>query len=358
MITYNPGPSQPYPRLSEYVAAAIDDGVVGWSHRSPQFCQMLANTENNLRRLLRVPPAHQLWFLSSATEAMERIIQNTVATTSFHVQMGAFSKKFADIASQLGKTVITADYEWGSGPDLDAITVPAAAELIAVTHNETSTGVALDPAAISRLRQRYPDALLAVDMVSSAPIADLDLTAIDLAFFSVQKAFGLPSGLGVLIAGPRALATATRLSTAGHILGSYHSFPSLTASAAKHQTPETPNSLGIYLLGQVAGDMLETGLDAIRQQISDQAAALYAAVEAHPHLQPLVHNPAIRSETVIVAEVTGGNRTIIDSLSAAGHHLGTGYAHQKTTHIRIANFPAHLGTTASLIKQLRTRTRN
>lgn len=76
-------------------------------------------------------------------------------------------------------------------------------------------------------------------------------------------------------------------------------------------------------------------------QLTSHAATLYQVAEAHPHLRPLVSNPAYRSATVVVAEVTGGNAHVIDSLSACGHQLGQGYAHQKATHIRIANFPAH-----------------
>lgn len=351
-INFNPGPSQPYPKIESFIADALSDGVAGWSHRSPEFSSMLTYTENNLRLLLEIPTDYHVWFLASATEAMERIIQNTVSTTSYHIEMGAFSAKFATIAEQLGKTVMRSTAEWGSRPDLDQLVVPDVVELIAVTHNETSTGVALDVGTINRLHSRYPKPLLAVDMVSSAPLTGLDLCQTDLAFFSVQKAFGLPSGLGVLIASPRALDTASRLLAAGQVIGSYHSFLSLAKSAAKHQTPETPNGLGIYLLGRVASDMLDIGLTTIRSQIDQQAAAIYTALETHPHLRPLVTNPVFRSSTVIVAEITGNNGQLLDSLSAVGHMVGKGYAHQRNSHIRIANFPAHIGTTPKLINLL------
>lgn len=351
-ITYNPGPSQNHPRLSEFVHDALDAGIPALSHRSQQFADIVAETTANLRQLLDIPADYHVWFLASATEAMERIIENTVKRSSHHVVCGAFSQRFATIAQELGKTVGVTPASAADCHEVQNLKLPSDVELLALTHNETSNGTTLDADTLASIRQANPDVLIALDLVSSTPIIPVDLAQVDMAFFSIQKAFGLPPGLAVLIASPRALGKARQLQASGQSIGSYHSFTELAKFAAKSYTPETPNTLAIYLLGRVASDYLTQGLPQIQDQLHHQAAQLYRAIDDHPHLKAIVAEQTHRSVTVIVAEVTGGNQTVIDSLSRHGHQLGRGYAQHKTSHIRIANFPAHLGTTQDLVKHL------
>ena len=64
---------------------------------------------------------------------------------------------------------------------------------------------------IHKVAKQYPDKLIAVDAVSSAPYGDLDYRLLDIVFFSVQKLFGLPAGLGILIVSPRAIEKSEQL---------------------------------------------------------------------------------------------------------------------------------------------------
>ncbi|MDF2461505.1 MAG: aminotransferase class, partial [Candidatus Saccharibacteria bacterium] len=216
----------------------------------------------------------------------------------------------------------------------------------------TSVGTSVDPAAIVRLHDRYPDRLIAVDIVSSAPYVTLDIDATDCAFLSVQKGFGLPSGLGVLIASPRALERSQELLASDYPIGSYHSFPEMAKFELKNQTSETPNILGIYLLGAVCRDFLAYGAAKMRTELANQALALYEFMDRHPHLHPLVTEPSHRSHTVLSVAPAGGPSGLIDSLSGHGVKLGSGYGSTKSTHVRIANFPAHIGHVDRLIELL------
>ena len=180
---------------------------------------------------------------------------------------------------------------------------------------------------------------MAVDIVSSVPYVDLDYSLIDCAFFSVQKGFGMPAGLGVLIVNEACIARSEALKAGNVNIGSYHSFPSLKKYAAKHQTPETPNVLGIYLLGRVCEDMLETGMDSIRIGMDKKAEMLYSAFERHPDLKPFVGDPDIRSKTVIVGE--NPPPELKEFLRSKGFFIGSGYGDYRDRHIRIANFPQH-----------------
>lgn len=351
MIEFSPGPSQLYPKVPDILQDALDEGVMSMSHRSAWFADLYASTVGGLRELLDIPEDYHVWFMGSATEAMERIIQNTVSVSSHHFVNGAFSDKFAKIARDLGTSPTCAEVAWGQGHDLRAASVPASAELIAVTQNETSTGVAILAEDIAAIHDRYPEKLMAVDVVSAVPYMDLDYSKADCVFFSVQKGFGLPAGLGVMIASPRALARAEELKLSKSI-GSYHSFVELAKNEAKSNTPETPNVLAIYLLNRVVGDMLARGQQAMRDRLKDNAKKLYAAIEAHPRLSPAVAEPKFRSNTVIVADVEGGSAPLIEAVKKQGFSIGAGYKDKKTTQIRIANFPAHTEYVEGLIAAL------
>ncbi len=340
-IYFTPGPSALYFTVEEHIKSALKAQVPEISHRSNAFQSIYQEAESNLRTLLDLPENFHIAFLSSATEIWERLLQNLVKEHSLHLVNGAFSKRFAEIATELGRKVTIAKAPQGQIPDIADPLTTEAPELVAITQNETSTGVHFPIDQVRKLRAAYPAALLAMDVVSSIPATPIDYTAIDSVYFSVQKCFGLPAGLGVWIYNDRCLARANELSGQGLSIGSYHSLPKLHASGLKFQTPETPNVLNIYLLGKVAGDMIDKGLDMIVRETNYKAAVLYQMLDEHPLLSPFVKEKSIRSKTVVVADVLGDSQSIIDPLSAKGMVVGTGYGSNKSTQIRIANFPTH-----------------
>lgn len=339
--SFIPGPSQLYPTVPHHIRNAVDQQILSWSHRSEDFRQLCENTVQRIKEVMAAPGNVHVFFLGSATEAMERIIQNTVERRSFHLVNGSFSKRFYTIASQLGKEPEKLDAEPGKPFDFDRACIPNDVELLCFTHNETSMGIRVNMDDIRHMKQQHPDALVAVDVVSSAPCVDLDWRIVDCAFFSVQKCFGSPAGLGVLIVNDSALEKSKNLEVKGISIGSYHSFTSLLEEAKRSQTPETPNVLGIYLLGKVCEDFLESGIDVIKKRTEEHAALLYDFFEAHPVIRPFVEDPRARSQTVVVAQTPGGSKRIISSLKRDGFVIGSGYGTYKDTHIRIANFPAH-----------------
>ena len=160
------------------------------------------------------------------------------------------------------------------------ILIPSDTELIAVTHNETSTGVSFPLDFIYDLKVKNPNALLVVDAVSSLPYPDFDYSKLDSVFFSVQKGFGLPAGLGVWMVNDKCLAKAETLLQKD--VRSDHTIPYqvLQSFAVKNQTPETPNVLGIYVLGKVIR-YVETRDIKIRKETEYKAALLYNTLKKH-----------------------------------------------------------------------------
>lgn len=339
-VYVTPGPSQPYPRLREYMDDAWGEDIMAISHRGKKFTDVYRQTDAAVRELLEVPEDYTLMFLGSATEAMERAIQGVVASRSHHLVNGAFSEKWFQIAKQLGKQPSVWRAEAGRGFDLSSQAVPDDVELVCLTHNETSSGAAFPLDELERLTRLPHRPLVALDAVSSVPLVRLPWASLDLVHFSVQKAFGLPAGLGGLIASPRALERTAALQARGLSVGSFHSLPELAAGAAKWQTPATPNVLGIYLLGRVAADMLARGAEALRGENRRRAELIHGAIERNPLLRQHILDPGWRSTTVIVVEVEGGNAGLAAALEADGIIPGRGYGVHKDQHLRLANFPS------------------
>ena len=339
-MNFTPGPSQLYFTVENHLRQAMRNDIGSISHRSKEFESIFKDTTAGLKELLSIPDNFHIFFTGSATEIWERAIQNLVASQSFHLVNGAFSKRFYEIASQLGKSPVIVEAPAGQAFDAN-IQIPVGTEMIAVTHNETSTGVSLPLDFIHSLKEKNKEALIVVDAVSSLPYPKFDFSKIDSVFFSVQKGFGLPAGLGVWAVNERCLAKAGGLLACGISIGSYHNLPTLHANQKKNQTPETPNVLGIYLLGKVVQDMLRRGIEMIRKETEYKAAILYQLLESNPRLSPFVKDNKIQSKTVIVADCGVTLEATTSALIKNGLFPGAGYGEFKKSQLRFANFPTH-----------------
>jgi len=337
-VYFTVGPTQLYPTVKEHINTAIREDVASISHRGKGFVDVYKQTTDNLRKLMGIPPDYHIFFLGSATEVMERIIQNTVKSHSFHLVNGAFSKKFFTIALQLGKMAEKIEVPLGRGFDIKSIKIPEQTECICITQNETSTGVAMPVEDISYFAMTGP--LVALDVVSSAPFVKVDFKSADLTFFSVQKLFGLPAGLGVLIVSPKAFEKSKNLFERGISIGSYHNFLVMEEYSRKYQVHETPNVLGIYLLGKVCNDFLEKGIDTIRKETEEKARVLYEYFDNHAKYKPSVSEKKFRSLTTIVIDTQGETAKILPYLERKGFIVSSGYGEFKENQIRIANFPS------------------
>lgn len=336
-IYFTPGPAQLFYTFEEHFKQAIKKDIPSLSHRSKQFVSVLAHTKACLSELLEIPEGYDIFFLNSANEAWDRIIQNLVEKSSHHFINGAFSRKFYDFALMHGMQSTRSDA--ADGTPFNSFDIPEEAELIGLTKNETSVGFSFSEEELSQIRAANPDKLIALDIVSAAPSVPIDLSNVDTAYLSVQKAFGLPAGLGVWICNgkcqEKALKKAEQMP-----LGSYRTLPNLKKFGDKNQTPETPNMLYIYLLGKIAEDMLAVGRRKIINDTVYKSTILYQAIESHPHLSPFVESKQHRSKTTLIAKSTDA-ANIIATFEKKGMLLGSGYGTHKDAQIRIANFPTH-----------------
>ena len=337
MTTFYPGPSKIYPQVAHWAAEACRSGVVSMNHRSPEFMAVTESALRGLHQKLTLPPDYHVALVSSATECWEIVAQSLTARHSFHPYQGAFGQKWMEYAQRI-----------------KPVSRLQQADIVCVVQNETSNGTQVSMAALAQYQRDYPDALVAVDAVSSMAGILLDWPLADVWFASVQKCFGLPAGLAVLVYSPRALARAEVIGERNH----YNSLLFLHDNFSKFQTPYTPNGLGIYLLAQVLQQV--PSIAEVDTLTKLRAADWYAFFEQEqPHLpfKPLIPaqntpSTAIRSDTVIAL---AGSETAISAAKkaakAAGLLLGNGYGDWKNTTFRIANFPAITDEEIEQLKQ-------
>jgi phosphoserine aminotransferase len=336
---FAPGPSQLYFTVEDHTRRAFREGFLSLSHRSKTFQNAYERTVTNLRKLMSVPNHFHIAFTTSASEVWERSIQSLVIENSLHLVNGAFSKKFYETALQQKKKA--AKIEVANGLGFDTIANQPEPELIALTHNETSTGIAMPLSFIANVRKQFPNALVIVDAVSSLPYPAFNYDHIDSVFFSIQKGFGMPAGLGVWIYNDRCLEKSKEVAVSGYNTTSYHSLLSLHEFTLKNQTPATPNMLAIYTLGYVTEDFLNRGIHIIRKETEYKSALLYQALQQHSLVKPFVADPAWRSPTVIIAHCGEHTEVVRKKLEWKGLYPGDGYGELKKSQLRFANFPAH-----------------
>lgn len=365
-IFFTVGPSQIYPTVASHIKNAISTDVLSMNHRSKDFKDLYKSTVNGVRRLLNVPETYEIVFVGSALEAMERVTQSLSHNNSFHIITGNFGKVWRNIAKDLKKntlefTLFDMDTAKLSENQLINLKIPEESELVCITQNDTSVGFSIPLEQIYEFRKKYPKKLFALDVVSAVPYTDIEYKYLDAVFFSVQKGFGLPPGLCVLILSPKAVKYARNLqSLPKYSIGSYHSIPKLVDNGAKFQTSETPNILGIYLLDAVLKDILKYGIKRLRKETEEKARMLYSFFSKQSlrsndlkpeHYTPFVNLREFQSITDPVIEMKRGSEGIRKFAAEKGFILGAGYGAFKDKHIRIANFPAQsVADTKRLIK--------
>lgn len=205
-ILLGPGPSLTSPRVMRAMAAPTI------SHLDPLMLRILDDVRERLTRLFGAPSGSFAFAVSgTGTSGMETTVANLVkpGTRTLVIVNGYFGDRLAQMCERYGAAVARLDVEWGRACDPAALqkalgTSPA--DVVAMVHAETSTGVLNDVEKLAAIAREH-DALTIVDAVTSFGGHPLDVGAwgIDACYSCTQKCLGGPSGLAPVVFGPRAL---------------------------------------------------------------------------------------------------------------------------------------------------------
>ena len=195
MKLFTVGPVACYPEVLEAMGRQM------YSHRSEEYIALHYETVELLQRFLETEN-QILLFSSTGTGFMEASIRNCVRESLLCCVNGSFGKRFADVATANGRTVERLEPPLGEPilPEMpeDALTRNPEVEAVAVTHNETSTGLINPLEELATVAEAHGK-LVFVDAVSSMGGTEIrvDEWGIDVCFSSSQKSFGVPPGLAI-----------------------------------------------------------------------------------------------------------------------------------------------------------------
>lgn len=334
-ISFYPGPSRVHDRIPAYVKDAFRQGILSINHRSDTFMEISERTIRLLKENLDIPSDYTVFYTSSATECWEIIAQSVVTSASHHIYNGSFGEKWFDYTKRICANAEAHPFSMEEVLSAGAYHFADNNGVICITQNETSNGTQVNVQTIGTIRRNHPNHLVAVDATSSMAGIHLDFRAADIWFASVQKCFGLPAGLGLMICSPRAIDRIKEIGERNH----YNSLTFMNDMMQKWQTPFTPNVLNIYLLMRVMTD--SKPISQVHRTIKRRYARWMSFLESRASIRHLVANKEVHSWTVlpIAAEPEMVARIKAEAKSK-GFLLGEGYGKFKESTFRIANFPA------------------
>ena len=201
-----PGPIEFEPA----VLSALGAPTTG--HLAANFIEAFGQALERMRQVWQCTEGQPFVLAGTGTLAMDSAGANLVepGDRALVVNTGYFGDRYGDLLQRYGAVVTHARAAVGGRPGLDEVEDllrQGNYKLMTVTHVDTSTGVLTDVRALAALGRKY-NALVVVDGVCSVAGEELAMSewGVDVALTASQKAVGVPPGLALLVAGPRALA--------------------------------------------------------------------------------------------------------------------------------------------------------
>ncbi|MEQ1692819.1 MAG: alanine--glyoxylate aminotransferase family protein, partial [Gemmatimonas sp.] len=315
-------------------------------HRGTAFEALFSRIQDGLRPIFRTKrPVYVS--SSSATGLMEAAIRCTPPGPILALVNGAFSERFAQIATMCGRQTHRIMTPWGQVPDLDAVEAALKAgsfAAVTVVHSETSTGALTSLPPLVELVHRY-DAALLVDSVTGlagVPV-ETDTWDIDFVLTGSQKALALPPGLAFGVASQRFIARATE----GTARGLYFDLVEFEQYVHKYQTPNTPALSLLYATAAQCAAIAQETIEARWQRHADMAAMTHAWVNelaastALPFSVIAAAGQRSATVTAIALPDTITGDAVVAAVAQRGFVIGGGYGQLKQRTFRIGHMGDH-----------------
>eukprot|EP00249_Psilotum_nudum_P011752 c23360_g1_i1 orf=372-1577(-) len=257
-------------------------------YRSPAMPKLSKSLLEDVKQIFKTTTGTSFLIPTTGTGAWESALTNTLSPRDKIISflLGQFSLLWIDQMQRLNFDVDVVDCEWGTGVNLAQLKAKLlgdtthAIKAICVVHNETSTGVTNDLAAIRSVLDscKHP-ALFIVDGVSSIAALDfrMDEWGIDVALTGSQKALSMPTGLGIICASPKAI-EASRGAKSLRVFFDWNDY--LKFYKMGTYWPYTPSSQMLYGLRAALDLIFEEGLENVIARHRRYGHATRLAVEA------------------------------------------------------------------------------
>ena len=320
--------------------AAAGRSLLGTSHRQAPVRNVVQRVRDGLATLFGLPDDYLVVLSNGGTTAFwEAAAFGLVSRQAQHLSFGEFSAKFAKVTQAApwlaDPSVITA--EPGTHPSAQA---ESGVDAYALTHNETSTGVAMP---IRRVPGADESALVLVDATSAAGGIAVDPAQFDVYYFAPQKCFGSDGGLWLAAMSPAAMDRAARIAAGDRYIPDFLSVQTAIEQSRLQQTYNTPAVATLILLAEQVDWMLsQGGMPWTTERTAASSGILYNWAEKSPVATPFVADPAQRSQVVVTIDFA--DHIQATDLSAALRANGIvdtdSYRKLGRNQLRIGTFPA------------------
>jgi phosphoserine aminotransferase len=336
---FGSGPSKVRPEAVAGLAAAAP-GYLGTSHRQRPVRDMVARLRAAMRELFALPDGYEVALGNGgATAFWDAATLGLIDRRSQHLSFGEFSAKFAAAVAAAPHLEPPDVIEAPPGTHPLPVARPGI-DLYGLTHNETSTGVAM---AIRRPDGADPDALVAVDGTSGAVGLPVSPDAFDAYYFSLQKGFASDGGLWVALLSPEAVERVRRIRTGGRWAPASLDLAIAIEQSRLDQTYNTPALATLFLAVHQAEWLLgEGGLPWAVARCRRSAEILYGWAERSRYATPFVADPAARSAVVGTIDLEESLEAAWMSAALRANGIVDTEAYRKLgrNQLRIAMFPA------------------
>ncbi len=320
--------------------AATGTSLMGTSHRQAPVKNLVGKVREGVSDLFQLPEGYEVVLGNGGSTAFWDVATHgLIDNRSQHLTFGEFSSKFAK-AAKLAPWLADPDViasEPGTHPEPVA---QSGVDVYALTHNETSTGVA---APIKRVAGADEGSLVLVDATSGAGGLPVDIAETDVYYFAPQKSFAADGGLWIGVFSPAAIERAERIHASGRHVPEFFSLPTAIDNSRKNQTYNTPALSTLFLLN----DQLEWlngqgGLDWAVRRTATSSRTLYGWAEDVKYANPFVTDPAKRSQVIGTIDFSDDvdAAAVAKVLRANGIVDTEPYRKLGRNQLRVAMFPA------------------
>jgi phosphoserine aminotransferase len=336
---FGSGPAKIRP---EQLAALAGSGAsyLGTSHRQPPVKSLVQRIRGGLAELFDLPAGYTVVLGNGGTSAFwEMATSGLIREHSQHLSFGEFSARFAALAGRAPWLSEPTVVESAAGTHPEPRAEPGA-DAYALTHNETSTGVAMP---VRRVPAADAGALILVDATSAAGGLAVRAEEFDVYYFAPQKGLGSDGGLWIALMSPAATERVHEIAASGRYVPDFLSLRIALENAARDQTYNTPAVTTLFLLADQIEWMLGAGgLPWTTARTARSAAILYTWAEKAAYADPFVADPAQRSQVVGTIDIVNGLSAdeIAASLRANGIVDTESYRKLGRNQLRIGMFPA------------------
>ena len=306
------GPSKVRPEQIDAIVAGAST-IMGTSHRKPQVKNLVGSVRAGLTDLFSLPDGWEIVLGNGGTTVFwDAATFGLVEQRSQHLVFGEFSSKFATACSaapHLGEPTVI-ESATGTHPQPEA---EAGIDLFALTHNETSTGVAMTPV---RPEGADAGALVAVDATSAAGGLRWDPADVEVYYFAPQKCFAADGGLWLAACSPAAIERIERIAASDRWVPASIDLGIALSNSTSNQTYNTPAVATLIMLdAQLQWMNGNGGLEWCASRSDESAATMYGWAEASSYATPFVADPAQRSSVVATIDLDGA--VAADDVNAA-----------------------------------------